>query len=333
MSNKEPLISVIIPVYNVKDYLRKCLDSICNQTYRNLEILVIDDGSTDGSGAVCDDYAAKDLRINVIHKENGGQSSARNRGIAMAKGDYLAFVDSDDWIENEMYEKLYDNIIKYGVDISMCSYIQHYPNRSRAKCDSDQIFIWTGREAIRELIRGKKVTSMVWDKLYKRSLFDEIKFPAGKIFEDAAIVYRLFAKANKVLLLEKPYYHYVTRPGSTMNQNFYNGERNLIAFNVMRDRSYFLYDFDKELWGKSLNIVALKGVQLVERSFLDSANAEAGAKIRDYVCTELSKIDRSHLRPDLRVKTYLVVDHLPLFKKLYQGFRTVFKSKKNFKKK
>jgi len=332
MNDSEPLISVIVPVYNVKPYLPKCLDSICGQTYTNLEIIVVDDGSTDGSGIICDEYAAKDSRIKVIHQENGGLSVARNKGLDVATGEYIAFVDSDDWIDREMYKELYENLVKQGVDISMCSYIQHYPNRSRAKCNSGKTHVWTGREAIRELIAGKRVATMVWDKLYNKSLFDEIRFPDGKIFEDAAIIYKLFAKSGKVSQVEKPYYHYLSRQGSIINQKLYDGERNLIAFNVMKDRACFLYSFDRILWSKSLNIVALKGVQLVERSFLDKMNAEAGKNIRDYVCVELAKIDRSHLRPDLRVKTYLVVNHLHLYKNLYLAFRTLFKSKLKFKK-
>lgn len=333
MNSKEPLISVIVPVYNVKDYLRKCLDSICSQTYRNLDIIIIDDGSTDGSGEICDEYATKDPRIKVLHKENGGQSVARNRGLDIAKGDYIAFVDSDDWLESEMYQDLYDNIVRYDADISMCSYIQHYPGRERAKRDSDKTFVWTGREAIRQLIKGKRVTSFLWDKLYRQSKFDGLRFPEGKIFEDAAVVYRLFARSGRVSLVEKPFYHYITRPGSTMNQKFYKAERNLIAFNVFKDRADYLYDFDKSLWRMSLNIVAHKGIQLVERSFLDTANQKKEAEIRSYVITELAKLKRRHLRPDLRLKVCLVVNHLDFYRRLYLGFRSVFKSKTNYKKK
>lgn len=332
MKGEESLISVIVPVYNVKDYVGKCLDSICSQTYKNIEIIVVDDGSTDGSGVICDMYAAKDRRIKVMHCDNGGLSTARNRGIAVARGEYIAFVDSDDWLEKVMYQSLYEGIKQHDADVSVCSFYYDYPDRSRAKCNSNKAYLWTGREALHQLLSGKRLKPMVWDKLYKRSLFDEIKFPDGRIFEDAATTYKIFAKAKKVFFFERPYYHYIcNRPGSIMSQKFYNGEKNLLMFDTVKERSHFLYHYDRHLWRKSLNTMAHKGIQLVERSFLDSANTDAEKTICDYVCFELSKMDRSHLRPDLRIKTYLVVNHLPLYKKLYLGFRTIFKSKTNFK--
>jgi len=330
--NKQPLISVIVPVYNVKEYVAKCLDSICGQTYRNLEIIVVDDGSTDGSGDICDAYAAKDSRIKTLHCENGGQSAARNRGLDIATGEYIAFVDSDDWIEKEMYERLQSAAEQHGADIAMCSYSKDYPNRSKVMRDSDKTCLWSGKEAVGKLFARKRMRDYVWDKIYRRHILDGIRFPEGKLYEDVATTYKLLMKAKMVFFMEKPYYHYLQRQGSTVNPKQYDVENHFCYFKVLLERSRFLSTYDKALWQKSFNSVANKGMQLIDRSYLDVENGDANERVRDYCRAELARLDRRSLRADLRVKTWLAVEKPRLYEALYRGFRAVFKSKQNFKK-
>ena len=212
----KPLISVIVPVYNVEKYLGKCVDSILAQTYENLEIILVEDGTRDGCGAICDAYAAKDPRVRVIHKENGGLSSARNAGMDIARGEYFGFVDSDDWIEPETYETLLNLAEKYDADlVSGSRYDVAEPTGERTlglhhekeECISamemlGRVFVWDGCD------------SAAWDKLYRRHLFADIRYPLGMYSEDIAIFYKLMEKANRVALCPKPLYNYLHRENS-----------------------------------------------------------------------------------------------------------------------
>lgn len=212
----KPLISVIVPVYNVEKYLGKCVDSILAQTYENLEIILVEDGTRDGCGAICDAYAAQDPRVRVIHKENGGLSSARNAGMDIARGEYFGFVDSDDWIEPETYETLLNLAEKYDADlVSGSRYDVAEPTGERTlglhhekeECISamemlGRVFVWDGCD------------SAAWDKLYRRHLFADIRYPLGMYSEDIAIFYKLMEKANRVALCPKPLYNYLHRENS-----------------------------------------------------------------------------------------------------------------------
>ena len=213
---QEPLISVIVPVYKVEQYLPKCVDSILNQTYRNLEVILVDDGSPDTCGVICDAYAEKDPRVKVIHKENGGLSSARNAGIDIAQGEYFGFVDSDDWIEPEMYETLYSGIQKYDAKVA---YGGRYDvdgktgGRIVGLCPEKEECI-SGIEMLGRTFLWDRCDSAAWDKLYHRSLFDEIRYPQGFNSEDIAIFYKLMELTDKVVMCNKPLYNYLHRPNS-----------------------------------------------------------------------------------------------------------------------
>lgn len=210
----EKLITVIVPIYNVEKYLKKCINSIINQTYKNMEIILVDDGSTDQSGKICDEFALKDTRIKVIHKENGGLSSARNTALKIAKGEYIGFVDSDDYICEDMYKTLYDTMIKNEADISIVSFYEEYRNKVVGVSDSGELIIFNKLEAINELLIDSRIQSYAWNKLFRKELFENIEFPNGKNFEDIATTLLLFEKANKVVLLETPKYHYLRRDDS-----------------------------------------------------------------------------------------------------------------------
>ena len=198
-----PKISVIVPVYNVENYISKCIESIINQTYANLEIIIVDDGSTDKSGDICNYYAKKDERIIHIHQENQGMSIARNNALDIAKGEYIGFVDSDDWIEPNMYYTLYDNAIAYDADISMCNfyYVYNSGQKSPYSNENDDIKVLDGIYKIAHNIRLSN--NCIWNRLYKRHLFDDIRFPEWKTFEDVFIMHRVIDNANKLVLSSK----------------------------------------------------------------------------------------------------------------------------------
>ena len=203
----EPLISVIVPVYKVELYLRQCVDSLLAQTYSNLEIILVDDGSPDGCPAICDEYARKDSRVRVIHKPNGGLSDARNVGLDAARGEYIGFIDSDDWVMPDMYEYLYKGMKEHNADISVCEYFEVWPKKCRAT-NRPEVRIFEGKESVNAILL-LKIGSYAWNKLYKREMWgDEIRYPTGKLYEDVRTTYRVFERAALVAALPEPKYFY-----------------------------------------------------------------------------------------------------------------------------
>lgn len=211
------LISVIVPVYNVEEYIRECLNSIINQTYKKLEIILIDDGSTDKSGEICEEYMAKDNRIKVIHQGNAGLSDARNAGIEIATGNYIQFIDSDDYIDEDMLETLYNLIIENDADIAMCSNYILKDGIKSCEC-SNKKYIYDRKEALKEILIDETIRSYSWNKLAKKELFNEIRFPSKRVFEDVLTTPKLFEKSNKVVFLDTPKYYYRQRKGSILNK-------------------------------------------------------------------------------------------------------------------
>ena len=219
MNLTQPKISIIIPVYNVEKYVKKCIESVINQEYTNLEIIIVNDGSTDNSGDICDYYANKDKRIILIHQENQGLSMARNNGLDIATGEYIGFVDSDDWIAPDMYYMLYDNAVRYNADISMCNfyYIDHNEKKTPYSNENVNVKMLEGVYKIAHNIRLSN--NCVWNRLYKRHLFNEIRFPKGKTFEDIFVMHKLIENANKLVLSSQCKYYYLLREnGITLGQ-------------------------------------------------------------------------------------------------------------------
>ena len=206
----DPLISVIVPIYNVEPYLRKCLDSLISQTYKALQIILVNDGSPDNCGKICDEYSALDSRITVIHKANGGVSSARNTGLDAAKGAYIGWVDPDDWIEPDMFEYMLGKATDYSADIVVCGRAEQYPSRTVIKGWAEET-VYTHEQALEQLISDQELGSYLWDKLWKACLFDGIRFPVGRTFEDVSVMHILFSRADKTLCLPETKYHYLQR--------------------------------------------------------------------------------------------------------------------------
>ena len=231
------LISVIVPVYNVEWYLEKCVNSIINQTYKNLEIILVDDGATDSSGNMCDELAKSDNRIKVYHKENGGLSDARNYGVERATGDYIGFVDSDDYIESEMFEKLYEAIKKENVDVAECNFRFIYSNRIANYSEDNYYLVLNRDEYTKEYVNMNRIFGAAWTKLIKSSLAKEIKFPKGKLFEDGFYSLELMKKARNFVIFHNSYYNYVMRENSITNSKF--NEKNLDLIEIADD----IYDY------------------------------------------------------------------------------------------
>lgn len=216
----EPMISVIVPIYNVEHYLDRCIQSIVDQTYRNLEIILVDDGSPDGSPEICDLWAKRDSRIKVIHKENGGLSSARNAGLDICDGVYIGFVDSDDWVEPDMYETLLRACLDNDSMLAVCGrYVVSGDEKIVDKCSVDS-GVLEPTEFVSRMLIGDRCDASACDKLFYRSLWSDCRFPHGKIYEDVAVMYKPVLRANTVAIVGKPLYNYYRHSASITKSAF-----------------------------------------------------------------------------------------------------------------
>ena len=241
---KEPLVSVIVPCYNVEQYLPKCIDSILNQTYKNLEVWLVDDGSPDQCGAICDEYAKKDARIKVIHKKNGGLADARNVALDVMTGEYVVCVDSDDYISPTHIEGLYRLIEKHGAEVSIntfCAFFEGATPKPKEKSLNDCVL--DGLQATEMMFYQEHFDNTAWGKMYKASLFDGIRYPKGLLFEDLPTTYKLLLKAKKVVFNDEQSYFYLIRSNSIEGAAFspHKLDSALELMNLMdKDRDKFL---------------------------------------------------------------------------------------------
>ncbi len=255
-----PLISIIVPIYKVETFLPRCIDSILKQTYTNIEVLLVDDGSPDRCGEIADEYAAKDSRVQVIHQENGGIAKARNAGIHRSKGEYLYFVDSDDYIAEDAIETLYRMIVEQDAELAIANYAytdeegnllpaDHFPKSNPPIHDG----VLSGREVLEELaITGTwHYSVLAWNRLGHRKLYRAVEFTEGRTHEDELIVHRLIAQCERVALSTKVTYYYVQRSGSIMHVT--NPQRHLDAVCAYLDRAQ---------WANNLEIPKLAVVSL-----------------------------------------------------------------------
>lgn len=211
------LISVIIPVYKVEAYLDECVASVVSQTHKKLEIILVDDGSPDNCPAMCDSWAQKDSRIKVIHKKNGGLSDARNAGLEIASGDYVAFVDSDDCIEPDMLEKLLSALLRTDSDIAACGIRNFGAAKGIWGC---QDFVGTPEQIYAKLYNETAYPVAAWNKLYRRSCWEALRFPVGKLCEDTFTTYQLIHNAKRIAMIPEALYCYRIRPESIMTSAF-----------------------------------------------------------------------------------------------------------------
>ncbi len=225
-----PTISIIVPIYNLEKYLSACIDSLLSQTYQSIEILLVNDGSTDNSGEICDAAALKDSRIYVIHRVNGGAAMARNDALDVASGSIITFVDGDDIVSPDYVESLYEDMINNDADISCCSWQDveegDTPDFNITKPVDMQH--WTRDMALEKLLYQEEINASMWCKMFRAPLFDGIRFPKGNLYEDLAIIYKIFSRANKVTFRDHPTYHYLLRGQGTTLTTFSKGKMDLV---------------------------------------------------------------------------------------------------------
>jgi len=238
LNNDSPLISIIIPVYNGKKYLAQCIDSIVGQTYGNWELLLIDDGSTDGAEDMCDEYAANNDRISVLHKVNGGQASARNEGIALAKGEYIGFVDCDDWLEPDMYATMIATLQREQAEIIICGYTEEYAHRQKIVNGDGEQTTYDSATSLRLVLQGK-IGSYLWSMLFKREVVQEL-MPDLNPYEDHATIFKWISHAHRVVILHQSFYHYRQLQGSSLHS--YNPRNASHFFLAAKER----YDYMNE---------------------------------------------------------------------------------------
>lgn len=258
-------VSVIVAAYNIQDYIVKCLESIAKQTYKNLEVIVVDDGSGDDTGKLVDEFVENDNRFTVVHKENGGVSSARNKGIDVASGDFIGFVDGDDTIENDMYEMLVNNAIKYDADISHCGYKVIENNKETLFYDTKQIIIQDRKKGLVDLFEGTLIEPSLCNKIFKRSIVGSIRLDESiKINEDLYFNVLLFNRSKKSIFEDRPKYYYMKRNNSATTSSINNVIRMTDPLKVY-EMIVNLYKCDSEIFpyakkmqiGRNINIYNL----------------------------------------------------------------------------
>lgn len=272
---KEPKISVIIPVYNVEAYLNRCVESIVNQTYNNLEIILVDDGSPDKCSQICDDWEKRDKRIVVIHKENGGLSSARNTGLSVAHGDYIAFVDSDDYISPKMLDILMASVMDDDVDVAVCGVeeFDDYGNYRRFR-SVDEKMIVNGAEALANIFQGNAMIA-VMNRLYSKKSLHNIWFAEGKLYEDVIFDADLFTSTReiKVSILPETGYYYYRRANSIMGET----ENKQPSMDLLKAYSY-LYKKIEKLQKEKRKIITTFSLYYLLSFGLEKNNLERGFK-------------------------------------------------------
>lgn len=262
------MVSVIVPVYNVDNYLENCIQSILSQTFRDLELILIDDGSTDMSGAICDKYKLLDKRVSVLHTKNLGQASARNTGIELSKGDFIAFVDSDDTIVSSMYEVLYDALVRHNADIACCGvrYVENHKDTESVLplFESSSEEILDRQQTFHYMCSQTKVRFQVWNKLFRRDLIGNIKFKTGQKYEEIYFERNVLSKVNRVVYIDAPLYNYlISRPGNT---NSIFNEQKLHVFGELDDLyrqmvEYTYIDISKKVLGIRLVFSVNLGIE------------------------------------------------------------------------
>ena len=258
-------ISVLVPIYNAEKYIKRCIDSIINQSYKNIEVILIEDGSTDNSYNIIKEYQEKDDRIKIFSIENNGVADARNKAVDNSTGDYITFVDSDDYIEEDYIETLYTNLKKYNSDIAVCNcfnVIEETGKKDYKTFGISEVKEYTNEEAVKNLFYYNFLRHSPWGKLYKKEVWNNIRFPLGKNYEDLAILYKLFLNSKKVIYIPKEKYNYTIRKGSIVHNEIRKTDVEAIIEysqkildditknykNLISAAEYLLFDEELHLW-------------------------------------------------------------------------------------
>lgn len=288
-----PMVSVIVPVYQVELYLERCIESILKQSVTNIEILLIDDGSRDGSAQICDRYEQIDMRIRVIHKENGGLSSARNCGLDHATGKYILFVDSDDWIEKSMLEELCFAAEYYGADIAEGGFTNVYKDSSvNTSGDTGLYFVADSEETMLQELRWKYFKCVAWNKIYRRTLFDGLRYPVAKLHEDVFLTYQIFSKAKKSVYVDRNLYHYdQTRSDSITGKKF--SDKNLDTVEAWRNKTiFFKKKKSEELYKEALDQYSWVACDCLEACAKNGVKSDRVEQVKEWLKADYPKLVR-----------------------------------------
>ena len=332
----KPKVSVVIPVYNVREYLAESLDSVINQSYKNLEIILINDGSDDGSEIICEEYAKKDSRIKLINKKNGGISSARNAGLDNITGEYVIFLDSDDAFENEAIEKAVNAVVLNDVDCAVFQY--HFCktskngslNKKSAKNNSNiKQGVYQKEEALK-LVADHIITSTAWGKLTKREIWENLRFPEGHVYEDLYIIFQIISKIEKLYLMEEPLLLYRIRPGSINFDNSIKNTQDLLDAwsvfeNFIEDNTPGLFDSVQLLKSKekTFNYLVLRYAKTLPVNFLHKTEVLNMMKEKIIELEKVIKIE--NCGGEIRLLYYMIFNHPKLLSVFFIPFYKIFK--------
>lgn len=319
---KDILVSVVVPVYKVEQDIRKCVYSIQNQTHERLEIILVDDGSPDNCPQICDDFAENDPRIEVIHKENGGLSDARNVALDICKGDYILFVDSDDMIHSEMIESLLNLCITNGAEIAVCNYISVSSNNfryneiaSRVKLNADYEILSPSQALIYMMDVYKKFQVSAWNKLYKATLLKKVRYPKGIYYEDIATTYKLIDQCNKIAYSHNEYYFYQLRKNSITHSGF--NKRDLDKIRNCTDLLEFVNKHYPEARNAAYVYKYVYCYMTIADKLISSTDADASAILKDLrkeAKNSKKKIITSSVPMKKKVSFFLFIHWLSLYK-------------------
>lgn len=314
---KDSLISIIVPVYNVEQYLRKCIDSLVNQTYTNLEIILVDDGSIDNSGAICDSYAKMDKRIKVIHKDNGGLSDARNVGIKNSMGEYVALVDSDDYVENNYISELYNQIKKNNTNMAVSQIsIVNGKNNKRKKCEKYFDEVLTNKECLKRLLLEDNFSVSANAKLYSKQLFEKIEYPVGRLYEDNGTTYKLILECDKISVSNQKNYNYIIRKNSITNTVFSLKKLDYILLTDEACRNIVKQYPELEAFCQVRKaVVRMSIIRQMVCSDLDSSSECEYKKILEYLKKNYKGIkDNEYATKKLKISLFLLFFNRKIFK-------------------
>lgn len=326
-------ISIIIPVYNIAEYLPRCLDSVLVQTHKNLEIIVVDDGSIDSSKDVINAYSEKDSRIVAIFKENSGVSDTRNKGLEIATGDYIGFVDGDDYIEPDMYEILLKNALKYNADISHCGYKLITPITEYYFYNTGRIVEQNKKEGVIDLIRGDFVEPGIWNKLYKSSVINDIRMPLNiKNNEDYLFNVMVFFNAEKSIYEDKTPYHYILRKNSATTSEI--SQNKIFDTLKVRNKVYEMFKDDTDIFPFALKNI-LKTNLGVYRTLVTNKSAKKYSSYKKEIKNNVNKLYKEAkalgvLNKRLKVDSILIL-YFPIgYKLLYKVYNTLFRKRNKY---
>ncbi len=284
------LVSVIVPVYNTEKYLEKCVNSILSQTYTNLEVILVDDGSKDASGSICDAFAEKDGRVKVIHKENGGQSSARNMALDVFAGDYVAFIDSDDYVKSDMIEQMMSYMLENDADLSVCGFATELAGKIFESELGEENKVVSNHQLMYDYVATKDIRHILCNKIHHRSFFDDIRFPEGMIHEDVYTVHRIIGQCKRAVYLKECLYTQYERVGSTTQATVSERDLSLLVADEELHR-YYLENYPDlaEITATKKGNDAANLMERIYRDFRYSKNKELFAKFKKVLSEEYEK--------------------------------------------